>query len=101
MALISDRPLEVHIARDFQVRSNPAAHPALRDHHNGRTQKLVYIPHLHEGIRGGSHQRVGTFLEARHERPSRQLCTLRNVTYQRQVNAVQGSRFRGSSQLRV
>ncbi len=36
MALIRDRTLEVHIARDFRFDQIPAAHQALRDHHLGK-----------------------------------------------------------------
>jgi NADPH:quinone reductase len=36
MALIADRPLDVHIAREFTFDQIPAAHHALRDHHLGK-----------------------------------------------------------------
>jgi NADPH2:quinone reductase len=36
VALIGDRPLEVHIAREFAFDQIPAAHHALRDHHLGK-----------------------------------------------------------------
>jgi NADPH:quinone reductase-like Zn-dependent oxidoreductase len=35
-ALIGDRPLDVHIAREFPVDQIPAAHHALGDHHLGK-----------------------------------------------------------------
>jgi NADPH2:quinone reductase len=35
-ALIGDRPLDVHIAREFTLDQIPAAHQALRDHHLGK-----------------------------------------------------------------
>jgi NADPH2:quinone reductase len=36
MALIGDRPLDVHIAREFRFDQIPAAHNALREHHLGK-----------------------------------------------------------------
>jgi NADPH:quinone reductase len=36
MALIGDRPLDVHIAREFTFNQIPAAHHALREHHLGK-----------------------------------------------------------------
>jgi NADPH:quinone reductase len=36
IALIGDRPLDVHIAREFRFDQIPAAHRALRDHHLGK-----------------------------------------------------------------
>ena len=36
MALTGDRPLDVHIARDFTLDQIPAAHDALRAHHLGK-----------------------------------------------------------------
>jgi NADPH:quinone reductase len=36
IALIGDRPLDVHIAREFTFDQIPAAHHALRDHHLGK-----------------------------------------------------------------
>jgi NADPH:quinone reductase len=36
MALVGDRPLEVHIAREFTFDQVPAAHDALGDHHLGK-----------------------------------------------------------------
>ncbi len=36
MALIGDRPLAVHIAREFPLDQIPAAHHALREHHLGK-----------------------------------------------------------------
>jgi NADPH2:quinone reductase len=36
IALIGDRPLDVHIAREFTFDQIPAAHQALRDHHLGK-----------------------------------------------------------------
>lgn len=36
MALIGDRPLDVHIAREFRFDQIPAAHHALREHHLGK-----------------------------------------------------------------
>jgi len=35
-ALLGDRPLDVHIAREFPLDQIPAAHHALRDHHLGK-----------------------------------------------------------------
>jgi NADPH:quinone reductase-like Zn-dependent oxidoreductase len=36
MALIGDRPLDVHVAREFAFDEIPAAHQALGDHHVGK-----------------------------------------------------------------
>jgi NADPH:quinone reductase-like Zn-dependent oxidoreductase len=36
VALIGDRPLDVHIAREFTLDQVPAAHHALREHHLGK-----------------------------------------------------------------
>jgi NADPH:quinone reductase-like Zn-dependent oxidoreductase len=36
MALIGNRPLDVHIARTFRFDEIPAAHHALRNHHLGK-----------------------------------------------------------------
>jgi NADPH:quinone reductase len=36
MALIADRPLEVHVAREFAFDQIPAAHDALAEHHLGK-----------------------------------------------------------------
>ena len=36
MALIGDRPLDVHIARDFKFDQIPTAHHALGEHHLGK-----------------------------------------------------------------
>jgi hypothetical protein len=36
MALIGDRPLDVHIARKFPFDQIPAAHEALREHRLGK-----------------------------------------------------------------
>jgi NADPH2:quinone reductase len=36
MTLIGDRPLDVHVAREFAFDQIPAAHAALGDHHLGK-----------------------------------------------------------------
>jgi hypothetical protein len=36
MALVGDRPLDVHIAHEFTFDQIPAVHHALREHHLGR-----------------------------------------------------------------
>jgi NADPH:quinone reductase len=41
IALIGDRPLDVHVAREFTLDQVPAAHHALREHHLGKLAIVI------------------------------------------------------------